>query len=164
MYELFQRTIEDKLIYSWLYFEGKFHPALNKFVKMDSIFTIKLPGALKLKNSIIEYVKDERSEYNKLEERTKIVNEYNLAWNKLIKRKDFKTYFKLKKKFYNKKFSKKYILNNLKIEFFARLLYSKTDKESIIKSFLRPLTKELIFATEYPKDIKSKQKRTRNTH
>jgi hypothetical protein len=143
-YEAFQKTLEDKLFYSWLYFKGNLGEASKKFVFIEEKIANKMSGTQKIIKKVKDYYQDKRADYDKIAEREDIIKTYNLCWDDFHNSELFKLSFKINKIIFSK-FPDEWIIDAIKMKYFARLLYSEDEFKTIAECFLKPLTKQLIF-------------------
>ena len=146
IYEAFQKTIDRKLIYNWLYFEKRFYANLKKIVILEELAINQIPDIEKIKKLLEKYLKDKKDDSEKLELREGIIEIFNSSFDKFKKTKIFKEIIKINF-LQNPDLRKKDIsllINEIKIKYFARLLYMPSSSKAIEKCFLEYTANSLI--------------------
>jgi len=144
LYEAFKRVLDSKLIYYWLYFEGKYYPEYSKIVLAEEFWINEIPEVDKISVLIQKYLKDNRGEESKWELREEIINLFNYSWKEFEENKNFERILRINKA-QNKRFPKSMLKKEVKIKYFSRLLYHPTIAEPIKKSFLDKTALSLIY-------------------
>lgn len=87
LYEAFCATL-DRLIDPWLRIEGRL-PYLSGFKDVTALL-MKIPEFNTAQNAVQDYFQSNTPDYDRTDERERIIALFNLAWQKFVKRKEFK--------------------------------------------------------------------------
>lgn len=136
IYPSFLKVLDTKLISNWFYFERRFTNVPERLISYEEFFINKIPNIEKISKLIEKYLKDGRDDFDKFELREAIVREYDTSWDAFEKNKFFDSILKINK-LQNKNISLKEVKKEIKIKYFARVLYTSRAVRPILSAFLQ---------------------------
>lgn len=146
IYSTFLKIIDESLIFNWLFLLDEVYPNLDKEIDEYIINYLKTK---KVKSMIDKFLA--LDEYN-FKYRERVVEEYDLLWNKLLKDGVFYNVYlieaaELLKEVYlfaNLQESLNYVFKKLKVKFFSYLIYDKGIFFEVSHNFASLSTRALI--------------------